>query len=99
MKTLVDINNTLGSKILGGVNYAGWGCRTGKPRTKQEWNWSVEAMRDVAKYAKETGKINIAVECINRFETHFLNIASDGVFNTARMSVRTILKCILIVSI
>ena len=25
MKKLVDINNALGSKILGGVNYAGWG--------------------------------------------------------------------------
>jgi len=79
LKTLVDINNTLGSKILGGVNYAGWGCRTGKPRTKQEWNWSVEAMRQVGRYAKETGELIIAVECINRFETHFLNIASDAV--------------------
>ncbi len=32
LKTLVDINYELGSTILGGVNYAGWGCITGKPR-------------------------------------------------------------------
>lgn len=79
LKLLVDININLGSKILGGVNYAGWGCLTGKPRTDQEWQWSVEAMRQVADYAKEKCDLIIAVECINRFETHFLNIAEDAV--------------------
>ena len=79
LKTLVDINNELGAKILGGVNYAGWGCLTGKPRTEQEWEWSVTAMRGVAEYAKETGDVVIAVEPVNRFETHFLNIAEDAV--------------------
>ena len=79
LKTLVDINNELGAKILGGVNYAGWGCLTGKPRTDQEWEWSVEAMREVATYAKETGDVVISVEPVNRFETHFLNIAEDAV--------------------
>ena len=79
LKTLVDINNTLGAKILGGVNYAGWGCLTGEPRTDQEWAWSVTAMREVAEHAKETGDVTIAVEPVNRFETHFLNIAEDAV--------------------
>ena len=55
-KTLVDINNTLGSKILGGVNYAGWGCRTGKPRTKREWKWSVRQCGR-CQYAKKREKI------------------------------------------
>jgi D-psicose/D-tagatose/L-ribulose 3-epimerase len=79
LKKLVDINNELGAPILGGVNYAGWGCLSGKPRTEQEWEWSVTAMRDVACYAKETGTVIIAVEPVNRFETHFLNIAEDAV--------------------
>ena len=79
LKKLVDINNELGAPIIGGVNYAGWGCLSGKPRTQQEWDWSVTAMRDVARYAKETGDITITVEPVNRFETHFLNIASDAV--------------------
>lgn len=79
LKMLVDINNTLDAPILGGVNYAGWGCLSGKPRTEQEWEWSVTAMRDVAHYAQETGKVNICVEPVNRFETHFLNIAEDAV--------------------
>lgn len=79
LKLLVDINIKLGSKILGGVNYAAWGYLTGKPRTEQEWNWSVNAMKEVANYAKEKGDLVIAVECVNRFETHFLNIAEDAV--------------------
>lgn len=79
LKLLVDINIKLGSKILGGVNYAAWGYLTGKPRTEQEWNWSVDAMKEVASYAKQKGDLVIAVECVNRFETHFLNIAEDAV--------------------
>ena len=79
LKKLVDINNALGSKILGGVNYAAWGYLTKKPRTNQEWDWSVTAMTEVAKYAKETGNCTICFEPVNRFETHFLNIAKDAV--------------------
>jgi D-psicose/D-tagatose/L-ribulose 3-epimerase len=80
LKLMVDINQALGSKIFGGVNYAGWGCLSGKPRTKDEWNWSVESMREAAEYAKKKyPELSICVEPVNRFETHFLNIASDAV--------------------
>ena len=79
MKKMVDINRILGSKILAGVIYAGWGCLSGKPRTEQEWEWSVNAMREITQYAADTWDGILAVECVNRFETHFLNIAADGV--------------------
>lgn len=79
MKKCVDICNELGSPILGGVNYAAWGYLTKKPRTKDEWNWAVSNMKEIAAYAKETGNVTICVECVNRFETHFLNIAEDAV--------------------
>ncbi len=79
LKKLVDINVAIGSKILGGVNYAAWGYLTGKPRTQDEWKWSVEAMREVALYTKERSDMIVAVEPVNRFETHFLNIAEDAV--------------------
>ena len=45
----------------------------------EEWDWGVACMREVAEYAKETGDVTICVECVNRFETHFLNIAEDAV--------------------
>lgn len=79
LRKLVDINNELGSGIMGGVNYAGWGCLTGKPRTEDEWNWSVESMREAAEHARRGDGLVIAVEPVNRFETHFLNIAADAV--------------------
>lgn len=79
MKRAVDICNELGAPILGGVNYAAWGYLTKKPRTDAEWNWAIENMKQVCKYAKETGTVILCVECVNRFETHFLNIAEDAV--------------------
>ena len=80
MLKLVDINVELGSKIIAGVIYAGWGYLTRKPPTKQEWDWSVENMRKVAQYAWEKDKeLVLAVECVQRDETHLLNIATDGV--------------------
>jgi D-psicose/D-tagatose/L-ribulose 3-epimerase len=79
LKKLIDINNSLRSPICGGVNYAAWGYLTKKPRTSQEWEWSVTAMREAARYAKETGSVALCVEPVNRFETHFINTAADAV--------------------
>jgi D-psicose/D-tagatose/L-ribulose 3-epimerase len=79
MKKCVDICNELRAPILGGVNYAAWGYITKRPRTTQEWDWGVACMRESAEYAKATGKVAICVECVNRFETFFLNIAQDAV--------------------
>ena len=79
LKKLVDINVNIGSSILGGVNYAAWGYLTGKPRTEDEWVWSVESMHEIALYAKSKSDMIIAVEPVNRFETHFLNVAQDAV--------------------
>lgn len=79
LKKLVDINVDIGSSILGGVNYAAWGYLTGKPRTEDEWGWSVESMHELALYAESKSDMIIAVEPVNRFETHFLNVAQDAV--------------------
>jgi D-psicose/D-tagatose/L-ribulose 3-epimerase len=79
MKKMVDINIEIGSKILGGVIYATWGYLSGKPRTEEEWGWSVEAMKEIAKYAKKQKGLILAVEPVGRFESHFINIAEDAV--------------------
>ncbi|MFC1534393.1 sugar phosphate isomerase/epimerase family protein [Thermodesulfobacteriota bacterium] len=79
LKKLVDINMEIGSQILGGVIYAAWGYLSGACRTDQEWQWSLECMREVAEYAKSQGDLTLAVEPVNRFESHFLNIADDAV--------------------
>ncbi len=79
LKKIIDINLEIGSKIIAGVIYAGWGYHSGKPRTEDEWKWSVESMREVCSYAESVSDMVIAVEPVNRFETHFLNIAEDAV--------------------
>lgn len=79
IKRVIDINLELGSKILGGVFYAAWGYLSGKPRTEDEWKWSVESMREAAQYARGKSDLILAMEVLNRFESHFLNIAEDAV--------------------
>ncbi|MBN2240158.1 MAG: sugar phosphate isomerase/epimerase [Dehalococcoidales bacterium] len=79
LKKLVDINMEIGSPIIAGVIYGSWGYLTGKPRTEEEWNWSVEGMREAGEYAKSKGEVILAIEPVNRFETHLINIAEDAV--------------------
>lgn len=80
LKRLIDINAALGSKVLGGVNYAGWGCLTGHPRTEEEWKRSVDCVREACEYALTACPgMNFCLECCHRNETHILNIAEDAV--------------------
>jgi D-psicose/D-tagatose/L-ribulose 3-epimerase len=64
---------------IGGEIFGAAGYLTGKPRSQQEWEWSVGGMREVALYAKSKSNLILTVESVNRFETHFLNIAEDAV--------------------
>ncbi len=79
-KRLVDVSAEAGATVFGGVNYAGWGYLTGRMRTDEEWKWGVENFRQVADYAAaQAPDLTIALEVVNRFESHFLNIAADAV--------------------
>jgi len=44
---------------------------------QKEWEWAVESVRRVAEYALQKG-IEVAVEPINRYETHLLNNAEQA---------------------
>ena len=80
LKKAIDIAHAVtgGGCGIGGVNYASWGYFTGVARTKQEWEWGVSNYREACQYAKDKG-ITLCVEAVNRFETHFINIAADAV--------------------
>ncbi len=78
LKRMIDINMGIGSKIVGGPNYAAWGYITGSSRTDDEWKWAVDTIRKAAEYAKQQGDVVLALEPINRFETYFINIAADA---------------------
>ena len=79
MKMLVDLTQQIEAPNLVGVNYAGWGYLTGKMRTQEEWDWGVEAFREISRFAKQHTDVLLCLEVVNRFETHFLNIAADAV--------------------
>lgn len=78
-KMLVDLANEAGAEVFGGAIYCGWGYRTGKMRTEDEWKWGVESTRAVAEYAASQSDLVIGIEPLNRFESHFINIAADAV--------------------
>jgi len=78
-RRLIDVSNEAGAVVFGGAIYCGWGYLSGKQRTKDEWKWGIEACRKAAEYAQETSNLIIAIEPLNRFESHFINIASDAV--------------------
>ena len=79
LKMMVDVSNEIGAEVLAGVIYASWGYISGKPRTQEEWKWSIDSMQKVASYAKNQSKLILAIEPVNRFESHFINIAEDAV--------------------
>jgi D-psicose/D-tagatose/L-ribulose 3-epimerase len=78
-KRLVDLSNEAGAVVFGGAIYCGWGYLTGRMRSADEWKWGVESCRAVCEYAQETSGLVIGIEPLNRFESHFINVAGDAV--------------------
>jgi D-psicose/D-tagatose/L-ribulose 3-epimerase len=79
MKKLIDLSGKIGAENLTGVNYAGWGYLTGKMRTQKEWGWAVESYQKICRFAAENTDVKLCIEPVNRFESHFINIAADAV--------------------
>lgn len=79
MKRLVTMSQQIGAENLTGVNYAGWGYLSGRMRTQQEWDWGVQAYREICRFARENTDVRLCAEVVNRFESHFMNIAADAV--------------------
>ncbi|MCX6637466.1 MAG: sugar phosphate isomerase/epimerase, partial [Acidobacteria bacterium] len=79
-KHLIDLSNQAGARVFGGMIYCGWGYLSGRPRTEQEWKWAVEGYQEIAGYAIEAApELILGIEPVNRFESHFINIAADAV--------------------
>jgi len=77
LKQMVDITAEMGGKVVAGPLYAPVRELTGKARTDDEWKWAVEALRTAAEHAAKA-KVTLAIEPLNRFETHVLNTVADA---------------------
>lgn len=78
-KQLIDLSQEAGAEVFGGAVYCGWGYLTGAMRTSDEWQWGVDAYRKIAEYAQQNSSLILGIEPLNRFESHFINIAADAV--------------------
>ena len=78
-KQLIDLANDAGAEVFGGAIYCGWGYLSGKMRSEDEWKWGVDSYRQIAQYAAKNSPLILGIEPLNRFESHFINIAADAV--------------------
>ena len=67
----------LGCRYLGGVTYSALGYKSGRPPTEAEYDAIVRALRPVARRCAGLG-LTLGLEPCNRYETHLLNTAQQG---------------------
>ncbi|GAA0742598.1 sugar phosphate isomerase/epimerase family protein [Clostridium oceanicum] len=77
LKKCIDICNELESDCLGGVLYAPWGMKKSRAEAKDNINFSIESLREIASYAEVRG-VTLALEVLNRYETFFINTVEEG---------------------
>jgi D-psicose/D-tagatose/L-ribulose 3-epimerase len=76
-KAVLDCARAVGAEALVGPFHSALGCFSGAGPTRDEWNWAVDSMRQVADYAQQCG-VMLGLEYLNRFECYLLNTAADG---------------------
>lgn len=67
----------MGASVLVGPFCSPIGYLPGRRRTTEEWRTAIEAFRSLIPVL-EDADVSIALEPLNRFETHFLNTAVDA---------------------
>ena len=78
LKTAIEKTSEMGCEALSGVVYGGIGERTGFPPTEKELDNIAFALTEADKHAKKYGVL-FGVEPVNRYETHLINTAAQGV--------------------
>jgi len=74
---ILDCAEALGAETAGGPFHAPIGHFTGAPPQEDELARGAEAHREMAEEAGRRG-IRLALEILNRFETHFMNTAAQA---------------------
>lgn len=75
LKWAIDCCEAMGAQILCGPYYQPLGKFSGVPPTDNEKERAADVHRQAAEYAN--GKVELAVESLNRFECYFLNTMED----------------------
>lgn len=72
----VDCCQAAGIRLLCGPYHSAIGNFSGAGPTREEWDYGVDSMRQVAEHAAKC-HVTLAVEYLNRFECYLLNCAAD----------------------
>lgn len=78
LKVAIDKTAEIGAEALSGVTYGGIGERTGLPPSESELDNVARALSTAAAHAAKRG-IALGIEPVNRYETHLINTAAQGV--------------------
>ena len=78
MHWLIECAAALGTPVIGGPMFQTLGVFSGKAPTATEKRRVVEMLQAVAPYAAQA-QVVLALEPLNRFEAHVVNIMADGV--------------------
>jgi D-psicose/D-tagatose/L-ribulose 3-epimerase len=77
LEDIAKVAAEAGIRIVAGPLYSPVGYLPGRRRTSDEWKWAVEGFQSIGDTLAANGVI-FAIEPLNRFETYFLNTASDA---------------------
>jgi D-psicose/D-tagatose/L-ribulose 3-epimerase len=72
----IDCAEIIGAKYLSGPFHSALGVFSGKPATKEEWQYGVNHIRTLADYAAERD-IVLGVEYLNRFESYLFTCTDE----------------------
>lgn len=78
LENALDVAEGLGASCLSGVTYGTIGKTSGQPPTEKEKDAVVRVVERGGKAARKRG-LKLGVEPCNRYETHLMNTAADGV--------------------
>lgn len=78
LKDCVKASAEAGAKMFSGVIYSKYLKEAKCMPSDEEWQFSADAMREVARYAADLG-MSIAMEPVTRYESYLLNTAEEAV--------------------
>ena len=77
LKKCVINTAEMGGDILTGVIYTVFGPNPTRPATEEEWTYSANGLREVARFAQGYN-ITLGIEAINRYETNLVNTGKQA---------------------